>query len=74
VRVTRSAEDSIEEELNYDEAFESYDSFVTEGSGGRCMLAPADTPVMRRLISWLAETALSMALRRWQRNPKSFST
>jgi hypothetical protein len=32
---TSLAEDSIEEELNYEEGFESYDSFVTEGSGGR---------------------------------------
>jgi hypothetical protein len=36
VCVTSLPEDSIEEELQYDEAFESYDSFVTEGSVGRC--------------------------------------
>ena len=35
IHTTSRAEDSIEEELNYDEAFESYDSFVTDGSGGR---------------------------------------
>jgi hypothetical protein len=40
-RVTLGSEDSIEEELNYDEAFESYDSFVTENSASRYSHAAA---------------------------------